>query len=379
MSILLRTSANPYDSHVSPPSSATESTASRAVRAMVACVACCSAVFISCFVLVLCPGAASADTTSGESFGDPLVISGSPTEREEAQAQEEARLSNPEAVAEREASQTSFENLDAEQAEKLARETFPSLVDEAAVASPQVPDGARITSYTSENTALLELADGKRAVIESSAPIATDSGANGLVPIDLSLAEASGSVLEPTTPAVELSIPKQLDDGVTLNESGVSLTPVDAEGGPLSTTGRVLAGSDVLYANALTDTDVVVKPTALGFNEDALVRSERSPQQLAYRVGLPQGASLDETSPGGPVEVVNAGATLATILPANAHDAAGTVVPVSMSVSGDTITVSVNGEGYQYPIAVDPTVIDNEKWGAWTFVTNNERGLARLE
>jgi hypothetical protein len=73
---------------------------------------------------VLCPGAASADA-SGESFGDPLVISGSPTEREEAQAQEEARLSSPEAVAEREASQTSFENLDAQQAEKLARETFP--------------------------------------------------------------------------------------------------------------------------------------------------------------------------------------------------------------------------------------------------------------
>jgi hypothetical protein len=54
-----------------------------------------------------------------------LVIPGSPTEAEQVKAQEEAKQSNPEVVAEREASQTEYEGLDGEQAEKVDGKSSP--------------------------------------------------------------------------------------------------------------------------------------------------------------------------------------------------------------------------------------------------------------
>jgi hypothetical protein len=58
---------------------------------------------------------------------------------------------------------------------------------------------------------------------------------------------------------------------------------------------------------------------------------------------MPEGASLVRGGGGsGAVEVVDEGVAIATILPASAVDAAGSFVPVSMSVSGDTLVLTVN-------------------------------------
>jgi hypothetical protein len=71
-----------------------------------------------------------------------------------------------------------------------------------------------------------------------------------------------------------------------------------------------------------------------------LVRSIESPQQLSFKVGLPEGASLVPAKDGsGNIEVVDEGAVIATVLAPNAHDASGTAVPVSMTVSGDTLVL----------------------------------------
>src|SRR6202034_2178725 len=77
------------------------------------------------------------------------------------------------------------------------------------------------------------------------------------------------------------------------------------------------------------------------------------------------------------VEVVKEGQALALVPSPSAEDAAGTPVPVSMSVAGDTLTLSGDEHAgkYEYPIEVDPTV--EEKGGhsllgrTWGFYTEN--------
>jgi hypothetical protein len=113
-------------------------------------------------------------------------------------------------------------------------------------------------------------------------------------------------------------------------------------------------------------------------------------------VGLPEGTSL-VAAPGasGGVQVVDGGQVIAEISVPSAWDAEGTVVPVSLSVSGDTLALSVahlQGE-YRMPIVVDPEVKDktiptvfeptksnwkfhSEPPGQFTFTGSEEGGSA---
>jgi hypothetical protein len=81
------------------------------------------------------------------------VIVGSPGEGQQSQAEREARLDSPEAVAEREASRTRFEGLDAQRAAKVAGEVFPGVLDEPAGGPPRLSAGQSIVSYPSDEAA----------------------------------------------------------------------------------------------------------------------------------------------------------------------------------------------------------------------------------
>jgi hypothetical protein len=308
---------------------------------------------------------AGSGSTSGEggALSGSLVTPGSPVEGEQSAAQEQAKLSSPEAVAAREASRTKFEGLNAGQAASLDGEAFPAVVDDPAGGPPKLPAGQSIVGYSTDNVAQVDLPEGKHAVIESLAPMALEMSGGKHVPVDLGLSETGGG-FESKNPVVGVRIPKSLGAGLQLPAVGVSLTPVNAQGAALSGSEGTLDGASVLYANTLTDSDTVVKPTTEGFEADMLLRSVESPQQLLFRVGLPTGASLVAAKDGsGDVEVVSGqGATIATVLPPGAQDAASTAVPVSMSVSGDTLALSVadHAAEYQYPVEVDPTIIDNQ-------------------
>ncbi len=314
-------------------------------------------------VVALGNGASPAEASGALSpLGGPLVSSGSPVEGEELQAAREAKLASPAAVAEREASRTKFEHLNAEQAERVAGEAFPVVVDEAAGGPPRLPVGQSIVGFPSDYAAQLALPEGKHGVIESSVPIALETSPGQRMPVDLSLSEV-GDAFEPKVPLVGVWVPRRLGEGVALGGVGVSFTPVDAQGSPLGGSEGVVDGASVFYANTLTDADVLVKPTTGGFEADTLLRSVDSPEQLSFRVGLPEGASLAQAGgSSGAVQVVKEGVTLAGIAAPSAQDAEGTDVPVSMSVAGDTLTLSVSDRagGYRYPIEVDPTVTDNK-------------------
>jgi YD repeat-containing protein len=310
-------------------------------------------------------GTPSGGLPAGEGSGGSsslesrLVISGSPTEGEEAQAEREAKLANPEAVAERKISATKFEGLDSEQAAKVSGEAFPALVNDPVGGPPKLPAGESIIGFSADNAAQVDLPEGRHGVIESVGPMAVETSPGQRTPVDLSLNDV-GNGFEPKTPAVKVRIPKQLDEGVQLSNSGVSLTPVTEQGSTLGGSEGTLNGAAVFYANTQANTDTLAKPLAGGFEIDSLLRSVDSPEALYFKVGMPAGASLvSDEGPGG-ARVVLDGQTIAGIALPSAQDAAGTNVPVQMSVSGSTLVVTVKhgASEYQYPIAVDPRAYD---------------------
>ncbi|HEY2142043.1 MAG TPA: RHS repeat-associated core domain-containing protein [Solirubrobacteraceae bacterium] len=321
-----------------------------------------------------------AEGSGASLLGGPLVVPAGLEEGEQARNAEQARLAGPEAVLAREESQTKFEGLDSGQAAKLAGEAFPEAIDHVAGALPPLPSGQRVVGYPADNVAQVDLGGGRHAVIESMEPVAIESSPGQRAPLDLSLGEANGA-FQPLRSGVGVSIPKRLASGVRLAGTGVSLTPVDASGLALVGGEGVIDGATVLYANTQTDSDTVVKPLAMGFAEDTLLRSVNSPSRLSFQVGLPSGASLVPAKDGsGRVDVVEEGSVIAALGVPVAQDAEGTVVPVSTSTSGDTLTVSVDHRSgaYRYPIEVDPTVA--EKGGyegeilwhqTWNFFTEN--------
>jgi DNA-binding beta-propeller fold protein YncE len=287
-----------------------------------------------------------------------LVVAGSLAEPELEQAQAQTLRLTPAAVRAREVSQTAYEHLDAPRARALARRLFPRLIDESAGGLPQLPAGATITKIPADNIAQVTLSGGKHAVLESFAPIALETARGRHTLIDLHLHEANGA-FAPILSPVGLRIPKRLGEGVDLGRTGVSLTPVAAGGAALAGSGGEVQGATVSYANTQTDADTLVKPTTSGFSMETLLRAADSPRELHYRVGLPLGAWLRVAPGGSPVDVLQGSERIATVLAPTAHDAEGIPVPVTMSVSGDTLSVTVASlAGYTLPVVVDPTAED---------------------
>jgi RHS repeat-associated protein len=337
------------------------------VRWLVVCLVCCVVGLVCSPALAFGESSLLAEGSgASSSLGGPLVVPWSPTQGEQVRAGEEAKRSSPEAVVLREESATKYENLDPEQAAKLAGEVFPGVVDELAGGPPKLPAGQSIVSYPTDDAARVELPEGMHGLIESIEPMAIETSPGYREPIDLSLDEVGG-IFQPVRSDVALRIPKQLGGGVSLVGVGVSLTPVDAQGSALGGSEGVISGATVFYANTQADMDSVIKPATDGFAADTFLRSVESPERLFFRVGLPAGAGLVSAKDGsGVVEVVDEGAVIATILPPAAQDAAGTSVPVSMSLSGDMLVLSVadHSAEYQYPIEVDPSVVDHAITGA---------------
>ncbi len=304
-------------------------------------------------------GAMSPETAVS---GSPLVTPGAQwlLGVGEQEAVLEARRDSPEAFVDRRASRTKYEGLGVGRIASLAARTFPSLIEQRSGGAPSLPAGQRITGYLSPNVAQLILSKGKRGVIESVGPMARETSRGHFAPLDLGL-KRTGEDYAPVSSDVQVQIPARLGDGVKVPGLGVSLTPVDAQGATLGGEGSV-DGSSVIYPNTGTDTDTVAKPTSMGFDVSAILRSVDSPRVLYYRVGMPSGASLVQKHPRDPVRVVLDGMSLAMVMPPDAVDAAGTPVPVRMNVRGDVLAVEVeDGSGeFQYPVEVDPEFVTAE-------------------
>ena len=140
-----------------------------------------------------------------------------------------------------------------------------------------------------------------------------------------------------------------------------------------------LTGDRVFYANAAADTDVLVGAHPTGFEVFFQLRSAASPETLPLAI---EGAGLSlrrSSAVRGGAEVVRAGHVVAQIAPPTAVDAAKRPVPVAYRFSGTTLEVVAPHvkRKVQYPILVDPHVMDQQLWyagpgygiGGWQFET----------
>src|SRR5262249_10303735 len=108
------------------------------------------------------------------------------------------------------------------------------------------------------------------------------------------------------------------------------------------------------------DVDTLIKPQTLGFAEETILRSERSPEALYFKVTMPDRAHLLHASGSNEVRVIDAGRVLASIAAPEAQDSEGTPIPLSLGVRAHTLTLKLKrhpGE-YKLPIAVDPGITD---------------------
>jgi hypothetical protein len=321
---------------------------------------------------------------SGSLLGNPLVVPA--TEGlvgGQQQAAEEAKRANPLAAAARERSRGAYAHLTTAGIRGLLSHTFPVLIQRPA-GKPELPAGASIVGYPSAHAAQLKLPGHQLGIVESTWPLAKRGSHGRFSPIDLTLTR-SGSGYAPARSDVNVRIPSRLSAGIGTPGNGVTVTLVGAGGKGLAGSPGSVNGASVVYANTQPATDTVVKPTPTGFQLDAVLRSVTSPQQLLFKVRAPAGAKLTQDHVSGVVRVLLNGATLATILPPGANDAAGTTVPASMSIAGDAIAVNVahRAGSYLYPIDVDPEINDSQlaetsgaKRANWQSASSNESRFA---
>jgi RHS repeat-associated protein len=276
----------------------------------------------------------------------------------------------PEAFWARQTSSTQYEGVSGAASRRLVGALFPGLIDRPVGGPPQLPAGVRATGFPSDRAMSVLLPGskhGKHAVIMSSSPIAVGGARGRRRPLDLRL-RASGSGFRAVDPLVGVRFSKRLSDGAALEGSGISLTPVTAAGVSLGGAEGVLDGASVFYGDSedpragVLDMDTLAKPSPAGLMLESVLRSERSPRKLFFRVGMPRGARLSQAKDGS-VAVRSANGTLAMVsVLQGAQDAEGVPVPVSIGVSGDMVVLTVPHPAgrYRMPVVVDPTVTDTK-------------------
>jgi RHS repeat-associated protein len=307
--------------------------------------------------------AGSAAAAVGPLMGSPLAVEDvQPLIGDEGVLNEKkAALMTPEAVNQRTSSASAYEGLSPSEALSLSNKTFPSVSGKADGGPPSLPEGQRVVGFPSDFAMSVEGTGGSREVREGVEPIAFERTSGQRTPIDLGLSEVNGP-FQPKGPLAPVSIPKHLAEGVALPAAKVTVAPVDEHGNALPGDG-VLDGVSVFYGAtesaqaSVMDLDTIVKPSTFGLTIDQSLRSQRSPSKLFFKVGLPEGATLAQEDPGsGPVRVVVDGRPMVVIFTPSAEDAQGSSVPVSMSVDGDTLVLTVEhpAGAYAYPIMIDP-------------------------
>jgi hypothetical protein len=131
---------------------------------------------LTCCVGLCCASAVADAEGSSSSVEGPLssslVSAGSPVQGEESQAQLQAELAGPQAVAAREASSTQFEGLDARRAASVDGEAFPALIDEPDGGPPRLAGGQRVTGFVNAYTAQTSLGGGEAGLVQSLLPMA---------------------------------------------------------------------------------------------------------------------------------------------------------------------------------------------------------------
>ena len=296
------------------------------------------AAFIVCGV-----GMAFASQDESESVGPPV---------ENAPNALAAEKTDPEA-----AEELPHEDLGREEALELASAVFnPELQSPAGIF-----DELEVEKFYADNVAVIEAGDQPElggesggaeepTLLESTTPLATEDAEGHRETVDLSLEHSEGE-LRPVNPLVDVGIPGQLEDGITLPDTGVEISLADA---PADRAPTIAEQSTAFYPNVAADTDLTIAPTPDGVETLTQLRSPDAPRSQTFELTLPNGAKLQESEAGG-AEVLQGEKAVVVIPPPTAIDAEGKPVPVSLHVSGNSLTLTSSpSEDASYPILVDP-------------------------
>ncbi len=277
------------------------------------------------------------------------------------------------------------QDLDREQALELMERVFEPLLQ----APAGIFDELEVERFLSNNAAIIAPGDLPQpngttigappseryegaVLLESTMPLRTESDSGQSEAVDLDLEHAEGEV-RPANPLVEVGIPQHLGEGIELPEVGVQLNVADA---PSDRTPSTVAESVAAYPEVAKNTSLAVAPTARGVETLTMLQAPDAPTSQTLNLSLPTGAVLESTREGG-AKVVQSGAPLLGFSAPTAVDASGAEVPVTLSVSGASITLEVSPEASTaWPVLVDP-IIETYNWwngitglGGWSGWTN---------
>jgi sugar lactone lactonase YvrE len=210
-------------------------------------------------------------------------------------------------------------------------------------------------------------------LLESTIPLRAEGASGKTEVVDLGLEPAGDGTLAPSNPLVAVSVPQQLGDGIELPESDFTL---ELEGAPDQLSPSTLDQGVAAYPEVAEDTTFAVAPAPGGFETFTLLQSADAPTLQTFTLGLPAGASLKATTDGG-AEVERDGKPIVGVSPPTAVDAAGESVPVTMTVSGNALTLDISPQATTtFPVLVDPLFETYNWWngitglGGWHGYTN---------
>jgi RHS repeat-associated protein len=255
----------------------------------------------------------------------------------------------------REESQTEFVGLSDASAEDLFVDEFGDVGGAAVPGLEEIAAGREVKRFVDDFSVVLKgEGDRPRVLVEMPRPVRAADENGQKRPVDESLEQQGGDFV-PANAVADVAIPDDLGEGVDVGP--VTVTPEGVADGAVSE-----AGDDqVIYPNALMDTDVAVESTATGVEVFWQLRSPRATEELVLDLDVPEGATAVESA--GSVVVMRDGEQVTTISPPVAVDAQGTDVTAEMNVVGDQVVVSVahRDKDLAYPLLVDPVIED--WWG----------------
>jgi hypothetical protein len=247
------------------------------------------------------------------------------------------------------------------EASDLVTAVFGDVLDEAA----GIYDELEVERFHSDYVAVvapnLSVSSGEGeaqpGLLTSVLPLRAENSDGVKSAVDLDL-EYTDGVLQPDNPLVDLEIPRDLGDGISLPGAGVTIA---LRGAPPERAPSTVAEEMAFYPNVASDSDFVVLPTATGVETSTILRTPDAPSTQTFDLTVPAGAHLEAGKNGG-ATVMKSGTPLLVIPAPTAFDAAGDPVPVALDISDDSINVHASpSTNAVYPILVDP-IFESYYW-----------------
>lgn len=303
-------------------------------------------------------GGAVDGSGDAEREAPPALVEAAPglaRDAVEAARDGQRRLDSESALGAEQASAHAYRSLSDAKAVEVIEALAPEVLTSASPHAGAPGEPGSVQRLVGSHAAVVEDGRGGRGVQLTAQPLQVRDETSGeLVPVDLRLRRVAGG-FEAAQAGTPVRLPGALSGPATVGEDGLG---VSVAGASASAQG-VEAGTAIVYANARSDTDIVMAPSVDGVEVSAVIRSPAAPEDLTLEVNLPDGQRLVPVEGGrGGARIVDGERDAGRVSAAAAWDADGRPVEVRTAVEDArmTLTVAHRGSEVRYPVTVDPTI-----------------------